>query len=106
MHVKVRKEPSSAVHEGWRVLKDGGEFTSITYCYGDTSLLEKLKLVRWVLRYGKPRYWSNFTSDTIEGYFLKAGFLTYENILIWKNPAVLFLRSRKPDTSTKVQGSR
>ena len=68
--------------------------------------LEKLKLVRWILRYGKPQYWSNFTCDTVEGYFEEAGFLTYENTLIWKNPAVLFLRSRKKGTSTKVHGNR
>ncbi len=82
--------------EGKRVLKDGGEFISITYCYGDSGFLEKAKLIKWVILYGLPKYWLNFTRDELIGYFEKTGFKIMEKEDIWKKPVVLFLRCGKP----------
>lgn len=93
--LQVMKEPKNAVLEGKRVLKKGGEFVSITYLFGDSGLVEYFKLTRWVIKYGKPKYWHNFKQSELIDIFRVAGFEISEKELIWKKPKVLFLRCRK-----------
>lgn len=93
--LQVMKEPKRAILEGLRVLKTNGEFLSITYCYGDSGFLETIKLLKWVLLYGKPKYWHNFKSEELTAIFKNAGFQVIEKKIIWKKPKVLFLRCRK-----------
>jgi ubiquinone/menaquinone biosynthesis C-methylase UbiE len=93
--LQTMKEPVRAVQEGKRVLKKGGEFISNTYCFGDSGIIEYLKLTKWVLLYGKPRFWIDFDCVDIEGLFTTNGLNTVESVEIWKSPIVLFLRSKK-----------
>jgi ubiquinone/menaquinone biosynthesis C-methylase UbiE len=95
--LQVMKEPARAVSEGKRVLKPGGEFLSITYCYGDSSLFEQIKLIKWAILYGLPGYWSNFKCSEIKSYFEAADMRVLKSERIWTKPVVLFLRSKKED---------
>ena len=95
--LQVMKEPQKAVLEGRRVLKEGGEFTSITYLFGESGLVEYFKLTKWVLKYGKPKYWNNFKQKQLRKIFLDEGFEIIEDEMIWKKPRVLFLRCKKTD---------
>ncbi len=93
--LQTMKEPFKAIIEGKRVLKEGGEFISITYCFGDSGFLEQLKLMKWIILYGKPKYWLNFTTNGLAACFEKAGFEIIEKEVVWEKPTVLFLRCRK-----------
>jgi ubiquinone/menaquinone biosynthesis C-methylase UbiE len=93
--LQVMKEPNRAVLEGYRVLREGGEFVSITYLFGESGLLEYFKLTKWIIKYGKPKYWHNFKSEELTNIFENSGFRIIEKELIWKKPKVLFLRCRK-----------
>ena len=93
--LQVMKDPQRAVDEGMRVLRDGGEFLSITYCFGTSGLFETLKLARWVLRFGFPRYWTNFKCTRVRQLFVDAGFEVLDCTGIWKAPAVVFIHARK-----------
>ncbi|MFZ3166958.1 MAG: methyltransferase domain-containing protein [Candidatus Methanoperedens sp.] len=93
--LQTMKEPFKAIIEGKRVLKEGGEFICITYCFGDSGFLEQLKLIKWIILYGKPKYWLNFTSNGLIACFEKAGFEIIRKEVVWKKPVALFLRCRK-----------
>jgi ubiquinone/menaquinone biosynthesis C-methylase UbiE len=93
--LQTMKDPLRAITEGRKVLKDGGDFISITYCFGDSSFWELLKLIKWVILYGKPRYWINFTRNDLIANFKRADFEILEDEDIWKTPVVLFLRCKK-----------
>ncbi|UCG70662.1 MAG: class I SAM-dependent methyltransferase [Thermoplasmata archaeon] len=93
--LQTMKEPDSAIREGERVLRNNCEFLSITYCFGDSGFVENLKLIKWILIYGKPKYWHNFTIDNLTDYYKRIGFTIIEKEIIWKKPVVLFLRCRK-----------
>jgi ubiquinone/menaquinone biosynthesis C-methylase UbiE len=93
--LQVMKEPNRAVLEGYRVLREGGEFVSITYLFGESGLMEYFKLTKWIIKYGKPKYWHNFKSEELTNIFENSGFRIIEKELIWKKPKVLFLRCRK-----------
>jgi ubiquinone/menaquinone biosynthesis C-methylase UbiE len=93
--LQVMKEPKRAVSEGMRVLKKGGEFVSITYLFGESGIMEYFKLTKWIIKYGKPKYWHNFKSEELTRIFKDTGFQIVEKELIWKKPKVLFLRCRK-----------
>ncbi|MBP2029097.1 ubiquinone/menaquinone biosynthesis C-methylase UbiE [Methanohalophilus levihalophilus] len=93
--LQTMKQPSEAMLEGYRVLRNSGEFISITYCYGDTGLFERLKLMKWAFQYGIPGYWNNFRKKDLVSKFKEAGFEILETEWVWKHPRVLFLRCRK-----------
>jgi ubiquinone/menaquinone biosynthesis C-methylase UbiE len=93
--LQVMKEPQKAVLEGHRVLREGGEFASITYLFGESGLLEYFKLTKWIIKYGKPKYWHNFKSEELTSIFKNTDFHIDEKEIIWKKPKVLFLRCRK-----------
>jgi ubiquinone/menaquinone biosynthesis C-methylase UbiE len=93
--LQTMKEPIKAVLEGKRVLKPGGEFISITYCYGDSSIFEQLKLLKWVFIYGIPRYWINFTHKGLASLFKKGGFEILEEEEVWKKPCIHLIRCKK-----------
>lgn len=95
--LQTMKEPFNAIEEGKRVLKEGGEFISITYCFGDSDFLDRLKLIKWIILYGKPKYWHSFTINELVTNFKSAGFQIIEKEVIWEKPVVLFLRCRKVD---------
>ena len=93
--LQAMKEPNRAIEEGKRVLKDDGEFISITYCFADSGLIEQFKLFKWVVLYGIPIYWTNFTCKSLVDHFEDANFKTLEDIEVWQKPVILFLRSEK-----------
>jgi ubiquinone/menaquinone biosynthesis C-methylase UbiE len=93
--LQTMKEPWKAIQEGKRVLKKNGEFISITYCYGSSSFIEILKLLKWVIIYGQPGYWKNFKCEKIAEFFKQAGMDIIESKRIWHRPAVLFLKCEK-----------
>jgi ubiquinone/menaquinone biosynthesis C-methylase UbiE len=93
--LQVMKEPERAIAEGKRVLKDGGEFLSITYLFGDSGLVEYFKLTKWVMKYGKPKYWHNFKRKKLVNLFRDNGYEMVHEEIIWEKPKVLFLRCRK-----------
>jgi ubiquinone/menaquinone biosynthesis C-methylase UbiE len=93
--LQTMKEPGRAIKEARRVLKDGGEFISITYCYGDSDIVELLKLVKFAMKRGKPRYWKNFSRKKLVNYFDNGAFKIIEREDILKKPVVLFLRCKK-----------
>lgn len=93
--LQTMKDPLNVIKEGKKVLKENGEFLSITYCYGDSGFFEKLKLIKWTIKYGIPKYWSNFKQKDIAAHFMNAGFEIIEEGVVWEKPVVLFLRCRK-----------
>ena len=93
--LQTMKEPQRAVDEGMRVMRDGGEFLSITYCFGTSGLFEVLKLARWVFRFGFPRYWTNFKCTRVRQLFADAGFEVLDCTRLWRAPAVVFVHARK-----------
>jgi len=92
---QTMKDPSIPIKEAERVLKGGGDLLSVTYCYGDSSILERIKLIKHALLYGLPRYWINFEAEDLIELFHKEGFEEIESERIWKKPVVLFVRARK-----------
>jgi len=92
---QVMKEPIRAIKESKRVLKNKGESLCITYCYGESTIFDRLVLIKWAILYGIPRYWTNFTCSDLKFHFNKAGFKIIEEEMAWKNPVVLFLRCEK-----------
>ena len=93
--LQTMKDPLQAIKEGKRVLKPGGEFLSFTYCYGDSSLIEQLKLIKWVFLYGMPKYWTNFKRKSLTDIFRSAGLKVVETEDVWQKPVILFLRCEK-----------
>lgn len=93
--LQTMKDPINAIKECYRVLKPGGEFLSFTYCFGDSSLWEQLKLAKWVILYGTPRYWTNFTRKDLANKFKNVGFMILESEDVWQKPVILFLRCKK-----------
>lgn len=93
--LQTMKMPIKAIQECNRVLKPGGEFLSFTYCFGDSGLWERLKLIKWVVLYGMPKYWENFTRVALTGLFEKVGMTVLESEDVWQKPVILFLRCQK-----------
>ena len=81
-------------------MKAGGEFITITYCYADAGFGEKVKLIKWVLLYGLPKYWHNFRCRDISDLFKQADLEILEEELVWRKPAVHFIRARKGNTTS------
>ena len=96
--LQVMKDPATAIKKAWRVLKEGGEFVSVTYMFGDSGPWETIKLTRWVIRLGMPRYWSNLKADRLKAMFEGQGYRIQEEEWVWQGPKVLFLRAWKPVT--------
>ncbi len=94
--LQTMAEPLRAINEGTRILRDGGEFISVTYAFGDSGPIEYLKLTRWVIKYGKPKYWSNFKTKDLRGIFEEAGLEVVGSKRIWDKPVVEMVRARKP----------
>jgi ubiquinone/menaquinone biosynthesis C-methylase UbiE len=93
--LQTMKEPTRAIKEGKRVLKKGGEFLSITYCFGDSGFYQKLKLTKWIILYGLPKYWHNFKCKDISRLFKRLDFEIIDEQRIWKRPVVVYLRCQK-----------
>ncbi|WP_292484949.1 class I SAM-dependent methyltransferase [Methanohalobium sp.] len=93
--LQTMKNPYKSIQECGTILDKGNEYLSITYCFGNSNLFEQAKLIKWVILYGKPKYWNNFKSDELINLFQEAGFEIIEKEWVWDKPAVLFLRSRK-----------
>jgi hypothetical protein len=72
-----------------------GDHLCKAYCFGDSGFLELLKLIKWIILNGKPKYWLNFTSNGLIACFEKAGFEIIRKEVVWEKPVVLFLRFRK-----------
>ena len=94
--LQTMAEPLRAIEEGARVLREGGEFISVTYAFGDSGPLEYLKLARWVIRFGRPKYWSNFKTKDLQGLFEEAGLEIIGSKRVWDRPVVEMVRARKP----------
>ncbi len=94
--LQTMAEPLRAIEEGARVLRDGGEFISVTYAFGDSGPIEYLKLSRWIIKYGKPKYWSNFKTKDLRGLFEEAGLQVVGSKRVWDRPVVEMVRARKP----------
>jgi len=94
--LQTMKSPDRAIGEAYRVLREGGEMVSVTYAYGDSSLWDTLKLTRWVVKYGKPAYWSNLKGVDLGRLFTAGGFEIVADSVIWDAPQVVLMRARKP----------
>ncbi len=93
--LQTMKEPKRAIAESHRVLREGGEMVSVTYAFGDSSAWETIKLARWVIKYGKPAYWSALKASDLTDLFESLGFEIVENEVIWDSPKVALIRARK-----------
>lgn len=93
--LQTMKEPKQAINEGKKVLRNNGEFISITYCFGDSGIWQQIKLFKWVVLYGQPSYWKNFKSKELTNYFTSIGMKVMERYIIWKKPVILFLKCKK-----------
>jgi ubiquinone/menaquinone biosynthesis C-methylase UbiE len=93
--LQTMRSPESAIREAHRVVHGGGEVVSVTYTFGDSSIWDKVKLTRWVLKYGKPAYWSNIRGRDLADLFAKAGLDIIVNEEIWRSPTVQLLRARR-----------
>jgi ubiquinone/menaquinone biosynthesis C-methylase UbiE len=94
--LQTMKEPQRAVSESLRVLKDGGEAICITYCFGTSGAWEIIKLARWVVRYGLPKYWRNFKCEQVRELFAQAGYDVIGTERVWERPAAVLVHARKP----------
>jgi ubiquinone/menaquinone biosynthesis C-methylase UbiE len=93
--LQTMKEPERAIREGRRVLRDGGEMATVTYAFGDSSAWETIKLARWVIKYGRPTYWSNMKASDLSDLFESEKFDIVENEVIWETPKVALIRARR-----------
>jgi ubiquinone/menaquinone biosynthesis C-methylase UbiE len=94
--LQTMRSPDRAIREAYRVLREGGEMISVTYAYGDSSVWETVKLARWVIRYGKPAYWSNLKGVHLAKLLTEEGFDIVEDAVVWRSPQVVLLRARRP----------
>ncbi len=94
--LQTMAEPLRAIREGARVLRDGGEFISVTYAFGDSGPIEYLKLSRWIIKFGRPKYWSNFKTKDLRGLFEEAGLQVVGSKRVWDKPVVEMVRARRP----------
>jgi ubiquinone/menaquinone biosynthesis C-methylase UbiE len=93
--LQLMHSPFRAIDEGRRVLKKGGEFISITYCYGDSGIIDLIKLLKFALKRGKPKYWKNLKRSQLIDYFEEDHFEILEQEDVWEHPVVLYLRCKK-----------
>jgi len=93
--LQTMAEPQRAIDEAMRVLRENGEFISVTYAFGDSGTLEVLKLSRWVVKYGMPKHWSNFKKIDLLDLFEGTGYRVVETKRIWEKPVVELIRVRK-----------
>jgi ubiquinone/menaquinone biosynthesis C-methylase UbiE len=93
--LQTMKSPERAIREAHRVLMEGGEMVTITYAFGDSGLWQTVKLARWVMKYGKPAYWSNMKGVDLTGLFESAGFEIVEHAVIWNAPKVVLVRATR-----------
>lgn len=93
--LQTMKEPERAIREGLRVLREGGEMVSVTYAFGDSSVWETIKLARWIIKFGKPTYWTNLKASDLTRLFEIEGFDIIGNEVIWEKPKVVLIRGRR-----------
>jgi len=93
--LQTMAEPQRAIKEAVRVLREGGEFISVTYAFGDSSALEVLKLSRWVVKYGMPKHWSNLKKIDLLDLLDVPGCHVVGSKRLWEKPVVELIRVRK-----------
>ncbi len=93
--LQTMAEPQRAIKEAVRVLREGGEFISVTYAFGDSSILEVLKLSRWVVKYGMPKHWSNLKKIDLLDLLDLPGCHVVGSKRLWDKPVVELIRIRK-----------
>jgi ubiquinone/menaquinone biosynthesis C-methylase UbiE len=94
--LQTMKAPKRAIKEAHRVLREGGELVTVTYAFGDSSTWETIKLARWIVKYGKPAYWSNMKGSDLSDLIAEAGFDIVINDVIWESPQVVLVRAQVP----------
>ena len=86
--------PEMALAEMSRVLKPGGEFLLITYCFGDSSPSDSASLINWAIKYRALAVWQSFKLTQVADLLQANGFEVVEAERIWAEPVVGFLRGR------------
>lgn len=93
--LQTMKEPERVVREARRVLKNNGEFIAVMYCYGDSKVKDIIKLFTFVVKRGRPKYWTFFKRGGVAKLFTDAGYEIVEAEDVWDEPVVCFVRGRK-----------
>lgn len=86
--------PEMALAEMSRVLKPGGEFLLITYCFGDSSPSDSASLINWAIKYRALAVWQSFKLTQVADLLQANGFEVVEAERIWAEPVVGFLRGK------------
>jgi ABC-2 type transport system ATP-binding protein len=95
--IGVMEKPLMAMHESYRILKDGELLLIATGTSYDTRLFEKIiKAIRFLRKWGKPLgYFRSFSPDELRSLVEIAGFQVEEIQLIGDKTKALFLKARK-----------
>lgn len=95
--VHVIENPSIALQESYRILKDGGLLLVISYTPYGVKWFEKIKMgIRFLRKWGKPpSYHRNLSPDELCSLVESAGFKVEEVQLMGDKVKALYLKGRK-----------
>jgi ubiquinone/menaquinone biosynthesis C-methylase UbiE len=93
------ENPSKALHESYRILKQKGLLLLVAYTDCGLNWFEKMGLsVRYTMTFGMPPPYGlkNFSPEELEHLVTFAGFMVEEIQLLGDAPKALYLKGRKP----------
>jgi ABC-2 type transport system ATP-binding protein len=94
--IHVIENPSTTLHEAYRILKDGGLLLIVDYTGYGMKWFEKMKMgIRALRKIGKPPYSRSLSPDELRFLVESAGFKVEEVQLIGDNSKGIYLRGRK-----------
>jgi len=98
--IHVIEDPSIALQESYRILKDGGLLLIVDYTGHGMKWFERMKMgIRYLRRFGKPPAHSrNLSPDELCALVERAGFKVDEVELMGDKIRVLYLKARKRST--------
>jgi hypothetical protein len=96
--IHVIENPSIALHESYRILKDGGLLLIVDYTGYGMKWFEMMKMgIRFLRKWGKPPAYSKdkLSPDELCSLVESAGFQVEEVQLMGDKAKALYLRGRK-----------
>jgi ubiquinone/menaquinone biosynthesis C-methylase UbiE len=95
--IHVIENPSIALQESYRILKDGGLLLIVDYTGYGMNRFEMMKMgIRFLRKFGKPPSYSrNLSPDELRSLVESAGFKVEEVQLMGDKCKVLYLKGRK-----------
>jgi len=100
------ENPSKALHESHRILKEQGLLLIITYTDYGLTWFEKMELsLRYLMTFGIPPTYGlkNFSPEELNDLIADAGFIVEEVQILGDKPRALYLKGRKQQTMEPLE---